>query len=185
MKKSKSGSKVKLELQERRIARQTAKNSTTARLKLFILGSFLALAANWHAVASAQELEQTLATHLSELKTKVERMEAAVNEISSGKPEGTGESSPDVGMDMKSEGDKGMEAGKGMEMKRQNSPAKQSGNGMDMKGMAMGNDGGMAEKKGEGAMARNNAAMGSSALVPIDSRMIQMQMIKMKMMEMK
>ena len=173
---------------------QTVKNSTTASLKQFILGSFLALASNWYAMASAQELEQTFSTQLSELKFKVERLEAAVKEISSGKPEGTGASSPDTAMDMKSKGGKGMEAGKAMEMHGQKSQAKQDGKGMKMKGMDMkemdmkdmdmGNDGGMTEKKSMGAMGGNEAAMGSSALVPIDSQMIQMQMIKMKMMEM-
>ncbi|MDX1926167.1 MAG: hypothetical protein SFV81_06605 [Pirellulaceae bacterium] len=175
---------------------QTVKNFTTVNLKQFILGSFLVLASDWHAVASAQELEQTFSTQLSELKTKVERLEAAVKEISSGKPEGIKASSPDAAMDMKSKGgkgieaDKAMEAGKAMDMDGQKSQAKQDGKGVDMKGMdikemTMGNDGGMPEKKSMGAMSGNEAAMGSSALVPIDSRMIQMQMIKMKMMEMK
>ena len=133
---------------------QPVKNSTTANLKLFILGSFLGLASNWHAVASAQELEQTFSTQLSELKTKVERLEAAVKEISSGKPGGTGALSPETAMDMKSKSGKGMEAGKAMDMDGQKSQAKQDGKGTEMKGMAM------KEMKMAGDMMKKNDMKG-------------------------
>lgn len=147
---------------------QIVKSSTASRLKLFILGFILLFGSIWISLTNAQEPEQTFSIQLSDLKTKVERLEAAVKEISDGKPEGTGAASPDVGMVIKSQAGKGMEGDKGMEMK----------------GMAMGNEGGMTEKKGMDAMGGNKAAMYGSALVPIDSQMIQMQMIKMKMMEM-
>lgn len=157
---------------------------------MLVVATAMASGTIWPIVVTGQELEQTFSDQLAELKTKVDRLEAAVKVISSEKPMGKEAPSPAGGMDMKSQAGMGMEAGKGMEMNGQGDPASPSKKGMESKGMDMS---GMAGKKGNAAMGDMSAmggmegsetAMVSSAIVPIDAAMIQMQTIKMKMMEM-
>ncbi|QDV78346.1 hypothetical protein [Botrimarina mediterranea] len=170
----------------------TLRSFITSSLPKVMLGLAMGLGSIASSVAIAQEPEQTFSDQLAELETKVDRLEAAVKEISSGTPAGMEAPSPAGGMDMKSEGGKGMEAGMGM--KGQGIPATPSDKGMESKGMNTGSDGSMVEKKGMDAMGdmggkdtmgRSESATGSSSLVPVDSQMIQMQVMKLKMMEMK
>ncbi|MDX1926168.1 MAG: hypothetical protein SFV81_06610 [Pirellulaceae bacterium] len=63
---------------------QNFKLMSTLRLITFIVSAVLAVASTWPAAANAQEPDQNLASQLSELQAKVARLEAALNQKTSG-----------------------------------------------------------------------------------------------------
>ena len=63
---------------------QNFKLMSTLRLITFIVSAVLAVASIWPAAANAQEPDQNLASQLSELQAKVARLEAALNQKTSG-----------------------------------------------------------------------------------------------------
>ena len=63
---------------------QNFKLMSTLRLITFIVSAVLAVASIWPAAAYAQEPDQNLASQLSELQAKVARLEAALNQKTSG-----------------------------------------------------------------------------------------------------